>query len=285
MKTGKEFKVCANRVSLIGDTITSLCVLGYMRKLYPDCYNTLSIAKKTSQSAQLYFNHPYVDRIHVNEFLENPRKDEYDFLKSHDIWAPPNIEHPQQDWQNYHHMVDENFVMLGIDYTKLSIEERTPKLVQWFDVTKYNKTVAIWPFANYGGDKKRNPDVAYYKPLLNDLLKMGYKVFHFGHFNEPVFVDLINDNVENCTKLPLFEQIKMSLGCDAGIFTDSGSSLALGAYGFPQVTLLTNWNVGHKQNFYALEPRNKNNISLFAENGCNNIPRELVLEKIKLLTS
>ena len=55
----------------------------------------------------------------------------------------------------------------------------------------------------------------------------------------------------------------MTLGCSLMIGTDAGSSLVMGAYGFPQITLLSDWMEGHTSNFEALAPMNKNNISIF----------------------
>jgi hypothetical protein len=86
--------------------------------------------------------------------------------------------------------------------------------------------------------------------------------------------------------LSFIEQIQIALGCSAYIGTDSGFSLAMGAYSHPQVTLLTNWNQGHTENPLCLQPLNRHNVSLFNEfknGGCSGINQELVLEKLKLL--
>jgi hypothetical protein len=72
----------------------------------------------------------------------------------------------------------------------------------------------------------------------------------------------------------------MTLGCNLMIGTDAGSSLVMGAYGFPQITLLTDWMENHISNFNALAPLNKNNISIFKKGGCDNISQNEVLKII-----
>lgn len=288
-KNKKNFATCVNRISLIGDTVVSLAVLGYMRKLYPDCYNTLSIAKKCSQSIPLFVQHPFIDKIHVNEFLENPKQEEYNFLKSHDIWASPTINHKISDWQNYYSIYEENFEMLGIDSKKLPKENLDVNLVKWFDIKqRENKTVALFPFAGYAKDNKRSCSINWWIEFIKRLIKEDYIVIHLGHFDEPSFYYLSSEIARsnkyfNFTSEEFFNQIKTALSCSVSLNSDSGTGLIMGAYSFPQVTLLTNWNLGHNRNFLSLQPNNKNNISIFREDSCDNIEYDQVVEAIKLL--
>ena len=289
-KEGKNFSICVNRISLIGDCITSIAVLKYMRKLYPNCYNTFSIAKKCSQSIPLFIQNPYIDRIHVNEFLENPRQEEYEFLKSHDVYAEPSIQHPKQNWQNFYSIYQENFEMLGIDSTKLNKEDMEVKLVKWFNIEKYPKTIGIFGFAGYGDLKnKRSPSFDWWKRLIKLLRdSTDYNIFQFGYQSEPSFIYSFDDykgqeRFKRFNDLELFTQIKMALGTDLCINTDSGTGLTLGAYEHPQITLLSNWNFGHVKNFISLSPNNKNNINLFKKDNINLILQEEIIESIKVL--
>jgi hypothetical protein len=67
------------------------------------------------------------------------------------------------------------------------------------------------------------------------------------------------------------------------IGTDSGNMWVMGAYSHPAVHLMTNWMVGHRRNFEALVPMNRNGVSVFAEGGANNISRGLVLQNVKAI--
>lgn len=290
-KEGKNFSTCVNRISLIGDCVTSIAVLKYMRKLYPNCYNTFSIAKKCSQAILLFVQNPYIDRIHINEFLENPKEEELSFLKFHNIWASPNIQHPKQNWQNFYSIYEENFEMLGIDSSKLSKEDFEVKLVKWFNIEKYSKTIGIFGFAGYGDLKnKRSPSFDWWKCFIKLLLKStDYTIFQFGHQSEPSFLYCDDEykylnRIKRFNDLEFFTQIKMSLGTDLCINTDSGTGLVLGGYNHPQITLLSNWNVGHIQNFTSLASNNKNSINIFKENDINLISHEKIIESIKILS-
>ncbi len=277
----KNFKIIGLRPSLLGDIITSLPVLTYLEKKYPNSYKTVSVAKKCSQIIPLLLNQPFIDRLHINEILENPNQADKDFFASHDLVISPNLEHPNPFWQNDLHMVEENFNMMGFkDWNILSFEERTPKLIPWFENLGAirNKTIALFGRAGYNKDNSRSPSYKYLDSLVFKLQKSGYSVFQFGAQDEPEW-ETINERFND---EPFFDQIKMALSCSLMIGTDSGSSLIMGAYGFPQITLLTNWNKNHNQNFLSLSPRNSNNLNLFAKGGCDNINQELILDSLKL---
>ena len=61
--------------------------------------------------------------------------------------------------------------------------------------------------------------------------------------------------------MSLFDSIKISLGCDLVITTDSGVSHIFGAYGMNQICLYSPYQENHFQNFEAMTPMNyKNNL-------------------------
>lgn len=284
----KSSTLFLGRGSLLGDICTYLPVLTLIEKVFPNSSKTFFINKKCSQILPLLANHSLIDRIYIGEHDEGLGPNDIEFIKKHSHYLEVNPEHRRWDWYNDEvnspNMVMENFNMLGLNWRLLNDNELIPKLIKWFDVTKTEKCISVWPFAGYFRDKSRSPSVEYWERLFRILLQDGYKIQHFGHFNEFDYSSILGGfGYTNQTKLPFFEQIKLSLGCDINLGTDSGSSLILGGYGMPQITLLTDWMPNHYCNFNVLEPRNKNNISLFAKGGCDNIPQEEVLQKIKLL--
>ena len=285
-KEGKNLKIIGLRPSKGGDLITSLPVLHLLEKKYPNSYKTVSVAKKNSVFAQLLYNHPLIDRIHINEILENPNKEDIDFFKLHDLIIPPNLQHSDRYWYNKQHMVQENFTMMGLDWGDLEPELRAPRLIKWFDTENRPKTIAIWPMAGNGLDAKRSPTKEWYKKLvLRILAETDLKVIQFGHPND---FDILNspeskDKFFVAKHLDFLDQIRTTLGCSLMIGTDAGSSLVMGAYEFPQITLLTDWMENHVSNFDALAPMNKNNISIFEKGGCDNANQDQVMKAINLL--
>jgi len=293
MRTGKNFKVFGIRGSLIGDSIMALPILTFVEKQFPNSYKYWQIAKKCSQAAPLYFNHPLIDKIVISDCNEGMGPKDTEIAKGCDVVFNVMPQHPlQQDWPNYRNIYEETWVMAGLPmeyYNSLTAEEKRPKLYKWFDIEKQpKKTIALWPCAGYGRENTRNPSEKWYLSLITLLSKEGYNVIQFGHPNDYNFNKTINAQKEwfkinfNCFNgLPFFEQIKMSLGCDLAIATDSGSSLVLGAYEMPQITLLTNHFPNHIQNLEAFAPNNPNNINFVSLNGADNTDIFKVVEKVK----
>lgn len=293
MKTDKNFKIYGFRGSLIGDQIMTLPMLTYLEKRFPGSYKYFQISRKCAHAAPLYFNHPLIDKIVISDCEEGMGPNDIKIAKECDIVFNVMPQHPmQQDWPNFRNIFEETWVMGGLplsEYNLLTEEEKRPKLVKWFNVEKQTpKTIALWPCAGYGRENTRNPSEKWYLSLINLISKEGYNIIQFGHPNDYNFNQTINIQKEwfkinfNClNSLPFFEQIKMSLGCDLAIATDSGSSLVLGAYEMPQITLLTNHFPNHVQNLEAFATNNPNNINFVSLNGADNTDIIKVVEKVK----
>ena len=69
------------------------------------------------------------------------------------------------------------------------------------------------------------------------------------------------------------------------IGTDSGSMWVLGAYDHPAIHLMTNCSENHIENFSAFEPINRHSLTLFEENGCDNINIENVISSLDKFSS
>jgi ADP-heptose:LPS heptosyltransferase len=285
MKEGKNFKVLGVRQSLIGDCIMSLPALNFIEKRRPNSYKYWHIAKKCSQAAPLFYNHPLIDKIVITDCEEGFGPKDIALSKECDFVFNTTPQHPFGEyWHDHRNMLEETWIMAGIrlsEFDNLTEEQRIPSLVKWFNTDKINKSIAIHCFAGYGRDNHRSPNQEWWQELINCLLKEGFKIIRLGHPREPNI-----DGCEDLRNLSFFEQVQISLGCTLYIGTDSGFSLTIGAYSHPQITLLTNWNINHTENPTCLQPINKNNITLFNEfkqGGCSGIAKEKVLETIKKL--
>jgi len=285
MKEGKNFKVLGVRQSLIGDCIMSLPVLNFVEKRRPNSYKYWHIAKKCSQAAPLFYNHPLIDKIVITDCEEGFGPKDIALSKECDFVFNTTPQHPFGEyWHDHRNMLQETWVMAGVNLTEfdnLTEQEKTPSLVKWFDVTKKENSIAVHCFAGYGRDNHRSPNQEWWQDLINSLSKQGFKILRLGHPREPNL-----DGCEDLRHLSFLDQIQISLGSNLYIGTDSGFSLVMGAYSHPQITLLTNWNINHTQNPTCLQPINKNNISIFnnfKEGGCSGISKEKVLENIKNL--
>lgn len=295
MVKSKNFKIWGVRHSLAGDMIFALPILNFLELQFTNSYKYWVIAKKCAGFTPLFYNHPLIDNIRITEEKESLSKTDIEIAKSCNIVINVAPQHPdgmpgtteESCWWNYRDVYRETWRMAGLKveyYNNLSPELQKPKLNQWFEVERENKIIGIWPFSSYGPNNKRSPSKKWYNKLIEDYLKKEVlKIYQFGADTDPK----IHPGIIMCNSLPIFDQIKKSLGLDVNITTNSGSGAILGAYGVNQVTLLTDDAPNHKENLLAFAPANwkGNNINLFEMGGCDNINQEQVLESVKLLTS
>ena len=304
-------KIWGTSFSLIGDLIMSLPQLKYFKNKYKDTYINFVIHKKISYCAPLFFNHPYIDRIHISGEWSSFNENDYNIASKCDV-VTTNLDHNNKKildrfhenkyWYNQRSCIEETALMSGITDLNNSLNEndKIPYLVKWFDVgfedaqkkaaytynkidSKKNKilskSLAIWPFAGYGRSKNRNPSEEWWRTLVTKLIDNSINVYHFGYFNEPK----LSENKKyyhNLTTLDFFNQIKISLGSKLAIGTDSGSMWVLAAYNHPLIVLGTNWYDNHTKNLKATIPPIKNGECVFNQNNFLNLRTDEIYDKI-----
>src|ERR1041384_4469766 len=168
-------KLFIGRASIIGDCVAATVLLPYFKKLYPDSYLYWPIARKVSQAAPLFIGSKYIDKIHILEEWESLGKNDINLVNSCDVAVNP---FPQHDgipginnfWWNERSMVQETVKMSGVDLNHfnsiLTDEEKKPRLEKWFNIDKYEKTIALWPFAGYNKESRRSPSFEWYGNII-----------------------------------------------------------------------------------------------------------------------
>jgi ADP-heptose:LPS heptosyltransferase len=289
----KKIKIFAGRGSLIGDTVMFLPALTILEKYFPDSYKIFPISQKTSYSSVFFLNHPLIDKIHIVEQHEGLGHQDAEIIKKCDYFIHPFPQHPpcpgltvgiDNFWYNHYTCVEETMRMASISmdaFKCLEEQEKKPKLYQWFNSERKSKSIAIHARAGYNDAPIRNPSTAYWKELTKKIQDKGYKIYHCGVEKE----EDIGENITRITHLSLFDQIKVCLGCDLVIGTDSGFNWLIGAYGHPMISLLCCSAPNHNQNLFAFAPDNykNNNINLLAHGSCDNIKQEEILDAIDKL--
>ncbi len=281
-----QLRVWGLRGGLIGDCVAALPVYALIEKRYPGAHKYWQISRKCSQAAPLFYNNPLVNELVISDCNEGMGPRDKAIAATCQIQfnvMPPG--HPDgDDWINRRDLYAETAMMAGLgeaDYAELTPDKKRPKLAQWFTVDRQPKTIALWPGARQGEDRKRHPDFEWYEGLVVRLAKEGYKTIHFGHPND--FGGRVITGAEDGRHGVFFDQIRASIGC-LPIGTDSGSSIALGGYGIAQITLVTNHWPGHRTNLTALAPNNPNNVTFVSRDNHNGHDLEKVLDTIKQLT-
>lgn len=280
MRTGKNFKCYGVRGSLIGDGIMALPVLNHLRRLHPDCYIYWQVARQHAHAVPLYLNHPKIDQIVISDCDEGMGPRDWDIAATCDVVFDVMPQHPfEHNWPQVRNIYEETWVMAGLplaDYHALPPDEQRPQLTKWFKVVKEPpKTIALWPCAGYGVENKRNPSKEWYDELMTRLLQAGYTVKQFGHPR-----DFRVAATKDMRDLPFFDQVKMTVGCDLVISTDSGSGLIFGAYGQRQITLLVNHFPGHTRNLTAFAPNNPLNHNFVGVGSADRISQADVVAKV-----
>lgn len=272
------------RQSLIGDSIMALPLLTWAEKRWPGSFKYWQIARKCSQAAPLYLNHPLINELVISDCDEGMGPRDHAIAASCHIRVDTMPQHPDGDrvWVNYRDIYHETARMAGLtdeDYATLTAEEKRPHLVQWFTVDRKPKgTIGIFAASAYGKKQdwhSRFPSRQWYVKLLRRLVSEDYRIIQFGHPND--FLDeggAFNHDVfcADARELEFFQQIKEALGCDLVIGTDSGSTLVVGAYNsVPVISLLTNHTPGHTENLLAFSTNSLRNRSFVGLGSADNI--------------
>jgi hypothetical protein len=287
---GKDLKVLANRGSQIGDALASLCVTAYMRWHFPNCYVYWQLARKHVHALPLLYNHPLIDNLFVSDCEEGYGPRDIEIARSAHIHLPLMPEHPEPHipWPTVRSFYQETFVMSGLTMDHWnsvpdSAAALRPRLTQWFTIERRPKTIAYWPCAAYGQTqirRSRNASRPWAQSLVARLVSEGYTVLQCGHPRDYADCGGPLEGATDVRHLSFMDLIKVSLGCDAIIGTDSGAGIAFGAYGHPQVTLLTDHFPGHTTNLTAFEPWNPNNRSLVGVGSADAISLDSVVEAL-----
>jgi ADP-heptose:LPS heptosyltransferase len=304
-------KIWGTSFSLIGDLVMSLPQLTYYKKKYKESYINFVLHKKIAYAAPLFYNHPYIDKIHISGKWSSFNESDYNIASRCEI-ITTKLDHKNKNildrfhedkyWYNQRSCVDETAFMSGIvDLNNtLNESEKIPSLNKWFDVgfedvqkkAAYtykkidskrnkilNKSLSIWPFAGYGRSKNRNPSEEWWSKLISKLIDNSINVYHFGYFKEPK----LSENKKyyhNLTNLDFFNQIKISLGTKLALGTDSGSMWVLAAYNHPLIVLGTNWYENHTDNLKATIPPLVNGECIFSEKKFKDLNSDDIYEKI-----
>lgn len=296
----KDFKIWGFTYALIGDLIMGLPQLTYMEKKYPGSYKYWVILQKVSQCAPLFLNHPLIDKIYITEGWNSFSTKDLKIAKSCDVATNYNKwVHSRKDWYNYNNCLEESAYMAKLHDIKevLTEEERIPKLYKWFkpelpnlanksyskkytpSLEDLTKSVGIWPFAA-AKSKTRSPSISWWKAVTDLLIEDEFKIFIFGWEDEPTLND--HPNCISYKHLSYFDQVKASLATSVCIGPDTGAMWVMNAYGHPCVNLLSNYLKNHTKNKLAFQPVGKKGITVFADNDCNNIPIQTVLDTVQI---
>lgn len=294
---GKNLRVWGIRGSRIGDQVFAIPVYSFLRRRkFPDCYTHFQIARRHAiASAPLWIDHPEIDKIVVSDCDEGMGPRDHAIAQTCHIRFDVMPRHPDGDlaWPNDYSVWEETWRMTGLPlhyYHELPKEFQTARLYQWFPVERQSRgTIALWPASNYGTKQEwcsRFPSRYWMIQLARRLTMEGFRVIQCGHPNDYSSDggSLASDitGVMDVRNLDFFSQIRLSLGCDAVIGTDSGSTIVLAAYqSVPVIQLLTNHTPGHNRNLLAFASNSPTCLPIFAVGSADNIPIDDVVSKLK----
>lgn len=297
---GPNFRVHGFRGSQIGDSIAALCLAAWIRERAPGCHTIWQIARKHVHALPLFYNNPLITELSVSDCDEGYGPRDVAQAQTCHLCFPLMPEHtPGEVWPNFRSFYAETFKMSGLDeslYHEMRSYDRRPKLTQWFEIEKKTKTIAYWPCAAYGQVqtltidgkrvvKSRNASRTWAAGLVMRLKSEGYTVIQCGHPRDYSDCGGALEGALDARHISFMDMIKLSIGCSLSIGTDSGAGIALGAYGIPQISLLTNHFPGHTVNLTAFQPDNPNNISLVGLDSADNITYDQVMDSVKALIS
>lgn len=296
--TGKNLRVWGVRGSRLGDTCMAAPTLAWLRQRFPDCYTHWQIARRHAEAGvPLWLNHPLIDQIVVSDCEEGMGPRDIAIAETCQIRFNLMPEHPDGDrnWATRYTIWEETWRMAGLpigEYRALSAYDQRCHLTQWFEVERQPKrSIALWPASNYGVRQdwhSRYPSRQWMMNLVFRLEAEGYHIIQCGHpkdyANEGGPLACRATSVLDARQMSFVEQVRLSLGCDAIIGTDSGSTLVLAAYeSVPTIQLLTDHMPGG-QTPLAFASNSPTNVPLFAAGSADNISIDTVVQTVHSLT-
>jgi ADP-heptose:LPS heptosyltransferase len=212
-----------------GDLIISTATARAFKEQFPGSHLTLGIGPQFADMVDLFRNHPYYDDVHVYNSYDNwPDAVDRQYLveAGYDtvFHGMPRIRH---DWFMNGHQTVEVAKVYG-----LVVKDSSLVLTKWFKVQRLPKHVAFAPFAGYyspNNDKRFSVEAA--QAIVDDLIARGYKVVQLGGANEPRLQGAF------FAESSYFESVRIMLGCDLLIHTDTGMGWVASAYKHPQLGL------------------------------------------------
>lgn len=272
----KSTKISGFNAGQFGDLVLNTVAARSLKETRDDVFLSLGIAKKYAALAPLFFNHKYIDGIHVWEGYDDwPTPNDKEIINDFDIVFNAMPPHYQNDnnWFTKRHQAAETCLMNGLPVP----EDLSCNLEVWFDIQTYEKTIAFAPFAgwyNPNNDKKLTTEIA--QKLVDAINKLGYSVLQLGGQNEPCLKNVYRPNSS------IFDAVRAMLGCKLLIHTDTFMGWAASAYKFPQLGLYSNkYYIRNGENYIKnIQPVNPNAQYLDADNA-NNLNLDLIVERIK----
>jgi len=259
-----------------GDLCINTVAFKKTKELYPDDFLIMSINKKYSEIAPIFFNNPYIDSLIIWDQYDNwPNEKDLFLIKNN---KDTKIHHPMPPhtndaWFLNSHQTEECAFMNGYNGDRFPNGEQCI-LTKWFDINKNLNYVAFSPFAGfYSVDNKKMLSIKKAQEIVNFIKSNGYNVIQLGGPNEPTLDGAIKENGS------FFSSIKAALSCKFYIGTDTGMTWILSAYSHPTLGL-------YSHEYYAknyvknIQPINPNAIYL-SEVNVNQITIEKIEESIK----
>jgi ADP-heptose:LPS heptosyltransferase len=260
-------------LGLRGDIIMNTVAARSFKEQYPEFKLTLGVGPQFADMEPLFRDHPFFDAFHVYNSYDNwPDNIDFEYLnkEKYDIVFHGKPAHVDE-WYKFRHQYAEAAKMNSLPIPS----NLNPILTKWFPIEKLEKTIAFAPFAGYIHNKNNDKMLSQYKTeiIVKFIKQLGYKVLFLGGSNEPEIPGVIRLNSS------YFESVKLMLGCQFLIHTDTGIAHAAGAYDFPRLGLYGYRYYG-KDNVKNIIPLNTNSINLHASN-VNDIDDELIFQKIE----
>lgn len=264
-----------------GDLAMVTVIAKVFKNLYPESFLTLGVSYKYQDILPLFEKHPFFNDFHIYNSYDNwPSQEDKEFLEqeNYDIVFNGMPKHWSFEWFKYYHQTQEACIQQNLPYP--DINNCNCVLNQWFELKQeFKNHIAFAPFGGFyrGLSSEKILPIEKSQEIINDIVKLGYKILLLGGKNEP--------KLENCDKLDTsyFESVANMLSCKALIHTDTGIGWVASAYQFPCLGLYSN-SYYTKEFIKNIQPINKN-AKYLDEFYCRNIENEVVISNLKDIIS
>lgn len=262
-----------------GDIIIGVPSTKLLKQLIPDSKVFVNINKQYKDISPLVKNN-YIDDIFISDEYENfPNEADKSELSCRGVdifFHPMQTRLDESDWWIKRHQVIDCAYHYGLPNWE-ECSNKIDLIKWWIDEDKFNKTIAFHATpANYDKNNKKSFTREKSQELVNEIIKLGYTVLQVGAAGDSKLDNVIKIDTD------FFGSIKNILRCDLFLGGDSGLTWALSGYNFTVLACYSNdYYVRNGINYiHNIQPVNPNALYL-QSNNVNNIPNEIIIDKIK----
>lgn len=236
----------------MGDLVMQTIPLRAFKEKYPDSYFIFGIDEKYKAIEPLFYNHPWINEIHIWKGINNdwPNNEDAEYINNEKFNVVFNAMglHTRPDWYLHYHYGQEFCFMANLSPP----EDISCYLVKWFElIPNCDKIITLSMFPQFDKGQKKSLSIEKLEKLCINIKKLGYQPLQLGGKFEPKL-----ENAER-PEFTMLEATKYLCSSKLHITADTSFSWIASAYKHKTLGIYTN-NLPFMTDSWSHRPINEN---------------------------